>query len=103
MSEFKRISPEEMLKVKFDMQAPWGLVDRYTVGVAIADAQLVQDKADRDKERRALGEWLEEHTTIWEQFGLDGSDLMVFSLSPQYANNAIQALKRGELPEGMVK
>ena len=35
-----RLTDEEMSGVKFDMQSPWGLVDRYTVGKAIIQAQL---------------------------------------------------------------
>jgi len=34
------LSDEQMSAVKFDMGSPWGLVDRYTVGKAVAQAQL---------------------------------------------------------------
>ena len=34
------LTDEEMSEVKFDMHSPWGLVDRATVGVAIAKAQV---------------------------------------------------------------
>ena len=39
------LSDKEMDKVKFDMGSPWGCVDRYTVGKAIAEAQRDADVA----------------------------------------------------------
>jgi len=42
---------EEMDKVKFDMGAPWGLTDRYTIGRAIAQAQLDICVSDEEEEK----------------------------------------------------
>jgi hypothetical protein len=83
MSEFKRITDEE-IKLLHDEER--GLLESER---RVADAQLDQCKADQKEERRALGEWLE-RTLIF----------LSSSNSPT-GQKAVEALKRGELPEGI--
>jgi len=51
------------------------------------------------KTLKAVGKWLENNTTTWQEFGLDGSTFTVFTLSPEYVNQFIQGLLRGEMPK----
>jgi hypothetical protein len=80
MSEFKRKIPPKPHCIHQE-DCP--------VVIEAVNAQLAQDKADRDKERRAIGEWLE-RTLIF----------LSSSNSPT-GQKAVEALKRGELPEGI--
>lgn len=56
-------------------------------------------EAQDAKTLKEVGEWLEQNTTAWQKMGLDGSTMIVFTLSAEYANKAIQALKQGKMLE----
>jgi hypothetical protein len=86
MSEFKRITND-----KIDL-----IESEYPKNMWVkmgAKAQLASCEADQKEERRALGEWLDEKAGIIFDQQADDS---IFEAS-------LEALKRGELPEGMVK
>lgn len=47
-----------------------------------------------------VGEWLERNTSVWAGMGLDSDNkMMVFTISAEFANKAIQSLKKGEMAE----
>jgi hypothetical protein len=61
-----------------------------------ADAQLDQCKADQEEERRALGEWVDDEVAKVSRWG----NLLAYK--SVILDKLREALKRGELPEGMV-
>jgi len=91
-TQFATDTPAENLEEsKVIFEEEHGRLIYLLVGQKIADAQLTQDKEDQKEERRALGEWIE-RTLIF----------LSSSNSPT-GQKAVEALKQGTLPEGVVK
>jgi hypothetical protein len=86
MSEFKRITQKTLDNIEWESATlDMSFMDDYPKEVeALLDAQLAQDKADQKEERRALGELLNK----------------IYDYELEF-RAAVEALKRGELPEGI--
>ena len=48
--------------------------------------------------RKEVGEWLKEHTAVWSNMSFNGGNMMVITLSPEFALAAINRLCQGYLP-----
>jgi hypothetical protein len=109
----KRISPEEIARLCVKYLAWDEPVSQRDIDLAkpLFDTQLAscekECKADQKEERQTLGKWIAQLNKEYEALSWD-------ELSPQEFFDAmskiqkrfaagIEALKRGELPEGMVK
>jgi hypothetical protein len=94
MSEFKRITDEEIQKLFNSMNPVVGFRDCMRVG---AQAQLASCKKEQEQERRAIGGFLEGDYLEVEEWD-DFVNALLRGEQPEYVTNK---LKRGTLPEGI--